>query len=519
MRTLVSAVAFSAIVFVGCNNDFSRNRAAAGGDDLVLRAHFVGSEQLLRDKNAPKLVEVWNLKSSAVLRNDALNKFSRLPTAWMGSALPKGASDNANLFRPILEDALVNESFVEWHASSFALLAKLPEARAKAWDNSLQQVATTWKLGKSVKAGNGWEISAAGGVSLRLARSGEWTAITMGQGAAALESSALARATARKTSGAWLEGDANLVQWKGRLPLLENFSNLPAAHFSFSNRADFVRTLVQFDFPKPHQWKSEPWLFPTNFIWDPLVDFTVARGIGDVLGKVPFMHNLGLKPMPSQFCGWGNRDLPFQFYYSAPSRDVVRQLKQIEPRLRAEMKKAAGPTINGDLASTTNSLYWSGLPTTPLLASMKDGKDEFVFLQFAPLMRTKSRPPQELFAQISGNDLVMYDWEASEYRFPNVRQLYTLGELLTRRRLAATNAAHIAWQLEVAPHLADSITELRATGPSQMKLARKSSVGFTAFELATLSRWIESVNFPAFDAFPSAPGSIAPNRPAGKSPK
>ena len=86
MRTLVSAVAFAAIVFVGCNNDFSRNRAAAGGDDLVLRAHFVGSEQLLRDKNAPKLVEVWNLKSSAALRNDALNKFSRLPAAWMGLA-------------------------------------------------------------------------------------------------------------------------------------------------------------------------------------------------------------------------------------------------------------------------------------------------------------------------------------------------------------------------------------------------------------------------------------------------
>src|SRR5436190_12816223 len=125
MRTLVSAVAFAAIVFVGCNNDFSRNRAPAGGDDLVLRAHFIGSEQLLRDKSVPKLVEVWNLKSSVALRNDALNKFSRLPAVWMGSALPKGASDNANLFRPILEDALVNESFVEWHASSFALLAKL----------------------------------------------------------------------------------------------------------------------------------------------------------------------------------------------------------------------------------------------------------------------------------------------------------------------------------------------------------------------------------------------------------
>ena len=521
MRTLVSAIALGAITFAGCNNDFSRGRgAAAVGDDLVLRAHFIGSEQLLKDKNAPKLVEVWKLKSSVTLRNDALNKFSRLPAAWMGRALPKGASDGANLFRPLLEDALANESLVEWHASSFTLAAKLPEARAKAWNTNLRQVAADWKLGTPAGGQEAWEIAKIGGPSLRFVRAGDWAAVTVGQGAAAAESNVLARVKQRKAGGAWLEGDANLAQWKGRAPFLENFSNLPAAHFSFSNRADFVRTLVQFDFPKPHQWKSEPWLIPTNFIWDPLADFTVVRGIGGVLDKLPSVHNLGLNPAPSQVCGWANRDLPFQFYYSVPSRDVVSQLKKVEPKLRAEIKRVAGTNVVGELMATTNSLFWRGLPTTPIIGAMKDGNDDFIFLQFAPLLRTKERPPKELFAQFAGqNDLVYYDWESGEFRFPHIRQFYQIGELVTRRPLAPTNASHIAWQLDIAPHMADSVTELRSTSPSQMKLVRKSSIGFTAFELATLSRWIESVNFPAFGVYSAQSGKNLPNRTPAKSAK
>lgn len=506
MRTLVSAVALAALLFVGCNNDFSRGRGAAGGEDLVLRAHFIGSAQLLKDKNAPKLAEVWNLKSSVSLRQDALNKFSRLPAAWMGGALPKGATDQANLFRPLLDDALANESFVEWHVSSFTLAAKLPEPRAKVWESNLRQVAGNWKLGTPAAFGaaghNGWELAKIGAPTVRFVRSGDWTAVTVGQGAASVESNVLARVKQRKASGAWLEGDANLTQWKGRAPWLENFQNLPTAHFSLSNRADFVRTLVHFDFPKPHQWKAEPWLFPTNFLWDPLVDFTVARGISGVLDGMPLIHNLGLNPVPSQICGWGNRDMPFQFFYALPVRDPINQIKRSEKKLQAEIARVGGTNLTGGLMAGTNSLFWRGLPATPMVAPMKDGKNEFIFLQLVPLVRMKDRPPRELFSQLAGReDLVFYDWESTQHRFPNVRQLYQMGELMTRRSLSSTNATDIAWQLEVAPHLGDSVTEVRATGPAQMTLVRKSSIGFTAFELATLSRWIESANFPAFGVY------------------
>jgi len=518
MRTLVSVAAVAAVAFVGCNNDFSRATRTAG-DDLVLRAHFVGSQQLLKDKNAPKLVEVWNLKSSANLRNDALNKFSRLPAAWMGSALPKGTSDAAHLFRPLLDDALANESFVEWRASSFTLAAKVPDARAKAWDTNLRQVATTWKLGNPAAANaggaSGWELAKAGAPAVRFVRAGEWAAVTVGQNAAAAEANVLARLKQLKPTGAWLEGDANLAQWKGRAPLLEHFSNLPAAHFSLSNRADFVRTLVQFDFPKPHGWKPEPWLIPTNFIWDPVADFTVTRGIGGVLEAIPFIHNLGLSPVPNQICGWGNRDFPYQFYYALPSREVAKQLKRVEPRLEKEIARVAGTNVTGELAASTNSIGWRGLPAVLSAAPMKDGATEFLFLQAAPLPRLSRRPPPELYSQFVGrNDLVLYDWESTSHRMAHIRQLYQLGEMATRRIFPATNALHVAWQLDIAPHLGDTVTELRSTSPAQMTLVRKSTLGFTASELVTLSRWLESAQFPAFGVYAGAPGQT-PRVPPG----
>src|SRR5688500_6018764 len=149
MKTLVSTFALAAVVFVGCNNDFTQaNRSrTVGGDDLILRAHFIGSEQLLKDKEAGKLKEVWNLKASAQLRDEMLVRFSHLPFLWLSNSLPKNSLDQPLLFRPIFDDALAHESFVEWRATAFALAARLPAARAQAWDANLRQAISIWKLG------------------------------------------------------------------------------------------------------------------------------------------------------------------------------------------------------------------------------------------------------------------------------------------------------------------------------------------------------------------------------------
>jgi hypothetical protein len=525
MKTLFSTFAFAAVAFVGCNNDFTQaNRSGtAGGDDLILRAHFIGSEQLLKDKEAVKFKEVWNLKASAQLRDEVLARFSHLPFLWLSNSLPKNSLDQPFLFRPILDDALAHESFVEWRATAFALAARLPAARAQAWDGNLRQVISIWRLGTPAMFNgdgvSGWELSRTGAPSVRFARAGDWVTVIIGQSAAGIESNVLARVKGfAKPSGAWLEGDANLVEFKRRVPVLENFSNLPAAHFSLSNRADFVRTLVRLDFPRPHQWKPEPWLIPTNVIWDPLTDFTAARGIARALDEVPLIRDSGWSPMPNQFCGWGNRNLPFQLFYSAPSRNVNAQLRRVEPKLRAEINRASGTNLIGSLGWDSNNveLIWRGLPlATPGFVPVRDGGEEFVVVQFFPMLKTKERPPQELFAQIAGrDDLVLYDWESTEFRVPHWRQMYQLAEIATHRTLTPTNTPAQRWQFDVPALLGDTVTEVRTTSPTQMTLVRKSSIGLTAFELVTLSRWIESTDFPAFGIFPPQPPPRLPGAPS-----
>jgi hypothetical protein len=524
MKTLVCVVAVAVAAFVGCKNDFTpAGRGGSGASEqLVIRAHFSGANELLKDPNGKQLKDLWSLKSSIDFRNKALEQFARLPFLWLSNSLPKGAADQAALFRPLLNDALLHESFFEWRAApTISLAARLPEARAKEWDTALRQALSNWKLGAPAPferdGRKGWEVSKGGVPAIRFSRAGEWVSFTVGHQAALLESNVLARLSGNKRTGAWLEGDANLAQFKGRLSVLDKFENLPLAHFSFSNRSETVRSFVQFDFSKPHNWKPEPWLIPTNVIWDPLADFTVARGVADVLGALPFFSDLGWKPTPSQITGWGNRDLPFQLLYAAPTRDVTNQLRKIEPQVRAGLAKIGGTRLLGRVTWDTNhsEIAWRGLPlAAPTLSATTNTATPFVALKFFPMIKTETPPPRELFEQFLGReDLVLYDWEATRYRIPTWRQMYQLAEIATGRRLSSTNAPGERWPTEIAPLLQDSVTELRATSPTQMTLVRKSTLGVTAVELVTLSRWIESSSFPSFGVFPLQPPKSA--SPAG----
>jgi alkylresorcinol/alkylpyrone synthase len=74
---------------------------------------------MLKGQEAAKLREVWNLKSSADLRNRALDRFSHLPFFWLSNALPKGVPDQAALFRPVFEDVLAR--------------AEVPRSKIQGW--------------------------------------------------------------------------------------------------------------------------------------------------------------------------------------------------------------------------------------------------------------------------------------------------------------------------------------------------------------------------------------------------
>jgi hypothetical protein len=177
--------------------------------------------------------------------------------------------------------------------------------------------------------------------------------------------------------------------------------------------------------------------------------------------------------------------------------------------------RVAGADFVGSVVLATNQmeLIWRGLPlAVPNIGGLKASNGEFALVNFFPLPRLKDRPPQELFAQIVRDDLVLYDWESTPHRMNTWRQFYQLGEIGSHRPLTPTNAVDQRWQSDIMPLLRDAVTEMHASSPTQMTLVRKSSVGLSSFELVTLSRWVESASFPAFGVYPPQPPKKSPAR-------
>ena len=521
---MLAAVAL--VVLTACNVKVaSSSRRNADTDPLILRAHFIGTEQLFAAPESAKLKEIWNIKSTAALREEALTHFALLPSFWLGENLGQGAAPQTNLFRPLLDDILKRESYVEWTAKpDFLLAIHLNDARAKVWETNLRQALVNWKFGEPVAAkfdsASGFELKRAGvpGV-FRFVRAGDWVVVSAGSGNSPRETELLASVKAlgrpAKATGAWLDGDANLARFDGWLPILANFENLPTAHFSVSNRADFVRTYATLDFPKPHGWKSEPWLIPSNQIHDPLISFLAVRGVAPIIDSFKQIRELGYKPTPNQIIGWGYSALPFQFNYAAPSRDVINQLKNIAPKM-PELLLGSGKQLTGEIGWDTNGneIVWRGFPmAVPHLGSLRDSGREFLAFGCFPLLRSTNKAPPELYRALEGrNELVAFDFEMTQFRVPHWRQFYQLAEIGSKRMLTSTNAPFQRWLFEATPMLGEAVTELRATSPKQMTLVRKSSLGLTAGEIVTLGRWLESTNFPAFGVFSPQPPKRVPQR-------
>ena len=150
-----------------------------GGDALIFRFHFIGTEQLWAGAESAKLKELSTLTSSPGLREEALNRFALLPSFWLAEALPNGAAPQTNLFRPLLDDLLAHECYVDCTAApELVVVARVSNERAQLWQKNLRDALTNWKLGPAadvkVDAASGWEIKRAGlpGV-FRFLRAGE----------------------------------------------------------------------------------------------------------------------------------------------------------------------------------------------------------------------------------------------------------------------------------------------------------------------------------------------------------
>jgi hypothetical protein len=122
---------------------------------------------------------------------------------------------------------------------------------------------------------------------------------------------------------------------------------------------------------------------------------------------------------------------------------------------------------------------------------------DYLFFGMFPRVQSSNSAPPQLFAQLGDRkDLAYYDWEVTGERVSHGRQLYQLAHIINKRLVPDPKFVGEAWLQDLGEVLGPTVTEITVKGQNELNLVRKSHIGFTGFELATLSLWLESEHFP-----------------------
>ena len=509
----------------GCLENSSSTPGTAA--TILYRHHFLGAAHLAHNTNDAKIPAILALPATHELSEEILQKLSRKPDELWRKFLGANASTSPALVRPLLEDLASAESYAEVRGpldrSESVLAIELSEERANLWRANLGNILTAWKLGKpsplSLGAAQGWEVKRAESPMLiQLVRAGQWVLVGAGQERLTLLPGLLEQVNKSGRPlvlqpNVPLEFEADFPRLNDWLPGLAPYK-LPPVHLTLTGKGDYLRTEVTLSYSDPLPLTLEPWRFPTNIIKDPIVSFTVARGIAPLLSQVKGFSTLGLKPLPNQFCAWGPATVHADTFLTIPVANPSNALYQIGPKLPEFTTELLSQSIGGfTLISNRNELLWQGWPVLlPHLRAIREDGADYLLGGLFPMPRSTNPPPPELFSQLKDKPkLVYYDWEFTPERLVHAEQFQQLWDMVNNRKFPPTNAPTQKWLKAIAPQLANTITEGTLSAPKEVTIVRKSDFGLTGIELATLARWVESAGFPwSFEP------AKAPSRPKPK---
>jgi len=485
-------------------------QASPPAPDLMARVHFAGAEQISADTNAVAFTNLWCSPEAQALREQTLNKLSRAPYNWFKRKILSGTNDGAGQLRPLLDDLLGAEWFLQIRDATngspeFALAIRLNAGRAQLWQTNLGNVLEAW-TGMSVeKIRNGWELKKHLPPNvIRFVRVGDWVVFGWGQDKLLLNDELVRRVLAEKRPAPaeknnWLTADLDWPRLARWLPSLSAV-DLPETRWQAVGRDGNLHVDGKLIFPQPLAMTLEKWRMPTNTIHQPFVSFTAARGIAPWLEKQNWAQPYEILPVPNQVFIWALAALPLQTFAAVPVPDGKKALKELEQKMSAHTNWQSHFMMPVTMAMTNNQISWRGIPfVAPNLRALHEPSGDFLFAGVFPNgPKTKPLPP-ELFAQLDRTNLAYYDWEITGERLKLLPQLTQLTLMVTRHRQLNVQSAAGKWLNQVGPTLSNTVTEVTQTAPNELSFTRKAPGGLTAFELTALANWLEATNFPGCD--------------------
>ena len=458
-------------------------RAALPQPDLVAQIHFAGAQKFSAAASAAAFTNEFCSAEAVALRAQTADKLSGWLAGWLQKNVGVAVPDGAAKLRPLFDDLQKTEWFLEARAAAngppdVAIAIQLDPARAQLWQSNLKPFFPA----ASFKSSGGWLVFDSGTGAPKI-----------GDG--------LAQKISAPPTG-WLTLDVNwprLAQWYPKLKEL----GLPETQFAVTAPDANLHIAGKFFFPENLSLDLENWRVPTNTLHQPFVSFTAVRGFSAWLKSQPWAQPYQLSPEPNQLFVWALPQIPYQTFAAVPVPDAAGAVTQAYARLQPAFN---APSAANDflmpfsLQLTNNEITWTGVPfIAPYLRALQEPAGQYLFGgAFPNTPRSKPLPP-ELFARLAPKNLVLYHWEITAERVPQVLNLSQLGLVLTSHKQLGAESAALKWIQKTAPALGNTVTEITQTGPAEMTFTRKSSGVFTTVEMFALANWLEAANFPGCD--------------------
>jgi len=482
---------------------------------IIGQVHWLGKKRLSTETNAAYLMDIWGRSQSARLETQTLDKLSTAP--WRLLLKESGSNSASGLLRPLLEDIVQEESYLEVRRRSngepevtFAI--HLTEARSLLWKTNLAAVLESLTRIQPVRAkdGKGWSLKKHHAPNyFQLDRAGEWTILGLADDDNAALRALSAQIRQRGTPSAaaatnfWLVADWDIAGFFEAFPRL-GIQAADAPHISLALVGDGsnVRTHGSLTFQKSLDLRLEPWVVPTNTIREPLISFTAMQAIMRLWQEVPRLSSLKVDYVPNQLYVWALGRTPFLSFIACPIPNATNWLRNAGPQI-AERFNEKLPPKGGSVVLAANgySLVWTGVPfATPYLTPISDSGNEFLFGGLFPNTLLTNRPPPELLGQVyPRTNLVYYDWEVTQERLIQWRYLDDLTHIAigpNHKPNLRTESTSVQWLGNISTNLGNSVTEITFVDNNRLGLERKSTLGLTGCELEWLANWLESREFP-----------------------